>query len=66
MLVARRSTYAEVTATITGTLLACDAWFDVLTSRGTSDIAQALSDRNHLRWMAIRTVQGPNLVAAVV
>jgi hypothetical protein len=40
-MVARRSPYAEVTAAITGTLLVCDAWFDVLTSRGTSDIAQA-------------------------
>ena len=28
-------------STITGTLLVCDAWFDVLTSRGVSDIAQA-------------------------
>ena len=34
--VARRSPLAEVTAAITGTLLVCDAWFDVLTSRGTS------------------------------
>lgn len=41
VLVARRSPFAEVTATITGTLLVCDAWFDILTSRGTSDIAQA-------------------------
>jgi hypothetical protein len=40
-MVARRSPFAEVTATITGTLLVCDAWFDVLTSRGVSDIAQA-------------------------
>jgi hypothetical protein len=40
VLVARRSPFAEVTATITGTLLCCDAWFDVLTSRGISDIAQ--------------------------
>jgi hypothetical protein len=40
-MVARRSPFAEVTATITGTLLCCDAWFDVLTSRGPSDIAQA-------------------------
>src|SRR5215472_7813254 len=42
-LVARRSPFAEVTATITGTLLLCDAWFDVLTSRGTSDVTQALA-----------------------
>lgn len=41
VMVARRSPLAEVTATITGSLLCCDAWFDVLTSRGTSDIAQA-------------------------
>ena len=41
IMVARRSPLAEVTATITGTLLVCDAWFDVLTSRGVSDIAQA-------------------------
>jgi hypothetical protein len=39
--VARHSPFAEITATITGTLFCCDAWFDVLTSRGTSDIAQA-------------------------
>ena len=42
VLVARRSPFAELTATITGTLLVCDAWFDVLTSRGTSDVAQAI------------------------
>lgn len=42
-LVARRSPFAEVTATITGTLLCCDAWFDVLTSRGVADIAQAVA-----------------------
>jgi hypothetical protein len=44
VMVARRSPFAEVTATVTGTLLVCDAWFDVLTSRGASDIAQALAD----------------------
>src|SRR5579862_7973501 len=43
VMVARRSPFAEVTATITGTLLCCDAWFDVLTSRGLSDIAQAVA-----------------------
>ena len=42
VLVLRRSPYAEVTATVTGTLLCCDAWFDVLTSRGASDVAQAV------------------------
>src|SRR4029079_17899295 len=30
--VARRSPFAEVGAAITGTLLICDAWFDVVTS----------------------------------
>jgi hypothetical protein len=43
VMVARRSPLAEVTATITGTLLCCDAWFDVLTSRGASDVAQAVA-----------------------
>jgi hypothetical protein len=42
VLVARRSPFAEVTATITGTLLCCDAWFDVLTARGLADTAQAV------------------------
>ena len=39
--VARRSPFAEVIAAITGTLLVCDAWFDVLTSRATADVVQA-------------------------
>jgi hypothetical protein len=42
VLVVRRSPSAEVAATVTGTLLCCDAWFDVLTSRGASDITQAV------------------------
>src|SRR6476469_9985153 len=41
--VIRRSPFAEVTATITGTLLCSDAWFDVLTSRGVSDVTQAVA-----------------------
>jgi hypothetical protein len=41
-LIARRSPFAEVAVTVTGTLLVCDAWFDVLTSRGTSAVAQAI------------------------
>jgi hypothetical protein len=41
--VTRRSPFAEVSAAITGTLLICDAWFDVLTSRGTSAVAQAVA-----------------------
>jgi hypothetical protein len=36
-----RSPFAEVTAAVAGTLLVCDAWFDVLTSRGMSDLVQA-------------------------
>jgi hypothetical protein len=43
LMVARRSAFAEVTATITATLLCCDAWFDVLTSRSSSEIAQAVA-----------------------
>jgi hypothetical protein len=39
--VLRRSAFAELVATVTGTLLVCDAWFDVLTSRGTTDVVQA-------------------------
>jgi hypothetical protein len=41
-LIVRRSPLVEVTATVTGTLLLCDAWFDVLTSRGTSAVAQSI------------------------
>jgi hypothetical protein len=40
--VARQSPVAEVAAAVTGTLLVCDAWFDVLTSRASSDIMQAV------------------------
>jgi hypothetical protein len=40
--VARRSPFAEVTAAVTGTLLVCDAWFDALTSRGATDVVQAV------------------------
>jgi dolichyl-phosphate-mannose--protein O-mannosyl transferase len=39
--VVRRSPYAEVAAAISGTLLVCDAWFDVLTSRTTGELVQA-------------------------
>jgi len=41
--VLRRSPFGEIAATMTGTLLLCDAWFDVLTSHGTADVAQALA-----------------------
>jgi hypothetical protein len=40
--VVRRSPFGEIAATVTGTLLVCDAWFDVLTSHGSSDVAQAV------------------------
>jgi hypothetical protein len=39
----RRSPFGEMAAAITGTLLVCDAWFDVMTSRGSSDLALALA-----------------------
>ena len=38
----RRSSYGEIAAAITGTLLVCDAWVDVMTSRRTSDVVQAI------------------------
>lgn len=41
--VLRRSPLGEIAATVTGTLLVCDAWFDVLTSHGTADVAQAIA-----------------------
>ena len=40
--VARRSPFAEVAAAVTGTLLVCDAWFDVLTAHTTSEMVQAV------------------------
>jgi hypothetical protein len=39
--VIRRSPFAEVAAAITGTLLICDAWFDVLTSSTSDELVQA-------------------------
>ena len=39
--VVRRSPYAEVAAAVSGTLLVCDAWFDLLTSRTTGELVQA-------------------------
>jgi hypothetical protein len=41
--IARREAFGEIGATVTGTLLVCDAWFDILTSRGTSDVVQAIA-----------------------
>jgi hypothetical protein len=40
----RRSPSAEIFAAMTAALLFCDAWFDVLTSRGTTKIAIALAE----------------------
>jgi hypothetical protein len=40
-LVFRRSPLAQTSAAVTGTMLVCDAWFDVLTSRGTTDVVIA-------------------------
>jgi hypothetical protein len=42
--VIRRSPFAEVTAAVCGTLLVCDAWFDVLTSRTTGELVQAAAE----------------------
>jgi hypothetical protein len=40
--VIRRSPFAEVAAAVTGTLLICDAWFDVLTTRTTGELVWAV------------------------
>jgi hypothetical protein len=34
----------EIAAAVTGTLLICDAWFDVLTSHGSADVAEAVGE----------------------
>jgi hypothetical protein len=39
-----RSPWTSVTASITGTLLVCDAWFDVLTARGRTTVTIALAE----------------------
>jgi hypothetical protein len=41
--VVRRSPYAEVAAAVSGTLLVCDAWFDVLTAHGGDRVWSLLS-----------------------
>lgn len=38
----RRSPLVPLASAVTGTLLLCDAWFDVLTSRGAADVTEAL------------------------
>ena len=40
----RRSPLAEIFAAMTAAFLVCDAWFDVLTSRGTTKTALALAE----------------------
>jgi hypothetical protein len=41
LLIVRRSPLTQTAAAVTGTMLVCDAWFDVLTSRGTTDVTMA-------------------------
>jgi hypothetical protein len=41
VLIVRGSTLTEAAAGVTGAMLVCDAWFDVLTSRGTTDVVIA-------------------------
>jgi len=41
ILLHRASPRAPVAAVVTGTMLVCDAWFDVLTSHGTTDVVLA-------------------------
>jgi uncharacterized membrane protein len=38
-----RSPWAAISSTVTGTLLVCDAWFDITTSRGTDERLQAIA-----------------------
>jgi hypothetical protein len=38
----RRSSWTQVAAAVAGTMLVCDAWFDILTAKGGSGLAQAL------------------------
>ena len=37
----RQSTYVAIAASVTGTLLLCDAWFDLLTSRPGSELLES-------------------------
>ena len=38
-----RSAFAGIAAAVAGTLLVCDAWFDITTSRGTDERLQAIA-----------------------
>jgi hypothetical protein len=68
--VARRSAFAEVTAAVTGTLLVCDAWFDVLTVRTSGELVQAGLEAVLVEvplavlcfWMAINLARAIELV----
>ncbi len=42
-LASRRRQALVVALVVTGTLLVCDAWFDVMTARGSSDLATSLA-----------------------
>src|SRR4051794_40621384 len=39
--IVRQSTYLAIAASVTGTLLLCDAWFDLLTSRPGSELLES-------------------------
>jgi hypothetical protein len=41
LLILRRSPLTQTAAAVAGTMLVCDAWFDVLTSRGSTNVAVA-------------------------
>jgi hypothetical protein len=39
----RRSTWIEISATVTGALLIVDAWFDCTTARGSTEVVQSIA-----------------------
>jgi hypothetical protein len=42
--IVRRKTWAAIASAVAGTLLACDAWFDVLTSHGPTAVSIATAE----------------------
>ena len=42
--IVRRSTWTPVSASITATLLVCDAWFDVLTAHGMASVSVSIAE----------------------
>jgi hypothetical protein len=40
----RRSRWLPTFAAVTGTMLVCDAWFDIVTSHGGSEMAEAVAE----------------------